>query len=186
MSHDALHIPQKQVVSSRVVYQNPWITVHEDATVGADGSEGIYGYIESKDSCMIVAVDENEKIYLVRSFRHPSRSYGWELPGGGGEGQDLLEASKRELEEETGILAKSWEILGEAYVCNGLLTEKMAVHLARDLSFDGTKEQSDEQFESMQFFSPEEIDDMIRGGEINDSQTIAGLHYYHLWKKENR
>ena len=121
----------------------------------------------------------------MRGFRYPSQSFGWELPGGGGDGEDLLTASKRELEEETGIVAQSWEKLGEAYVCNGLMTEKMAVCLARDLSFDGNKEQSDEVFSDMRFFTHEEIDQLITQGDINDCQTLAGLHYYHIWRKEN-
>ena len=124
--------PSKTRVSSKIAYQNPWITIHEDQTRDRAGNLGIYGYMESRNSCMVVAVDEHERIYLVRGFRYPSQSFGWELPGGGGDGEDLLTASKRELEEETGIVAQSWEKLGEAYVCNGLMTEKMAVCLAHE------------------------------------------------------
>lgn len=180
-----IDVPSKTKVSSKIVYQNPWIKIHEDQTVDQDGNAGIYGYMETRDSCMIVVQDDQERIYLVRGFRYPSQSFGWELPGGGGDNEDLLEASKRELEEETGIIAKSWNKLGEAYVCNGLMTEKMAVCLARDLSFDGYKEQSDELFGDMRFFTLNEIDDLIRDGEINDCQTLAGLQYYQLWRKEN-
>lgn len=177
--------PPKTRVNSKIVYQNPWITIHEDQTRDLAGNLGMYGYMETRDSCMIVVVDEQERIYLVRGFRYPSQSFGWELPGGGGDNEDLLTASKRELEEETGIIARSWDKLGEAHVCNGLMTEKMAVCLARDLSFGGHKEQSDEVFSDMRFFTPEEIDALIIKGEINDCQTLAGLHYYNLWRKEN-
>ena len=177
--------PPKTRLSSQIVYQNPWITIHEDQTVDQAGNTGVYGYMESRDSCMVVAVDDQERVFLVRAFRYPSQSFGWELPGGGGDGQNLIEASKRELEEETGIVARSWQKLGEAYVCNGLMTEKMAVYLARDLSFGGDKEQSDEVFGDMRFFTLDEIDDLIRDGEINDCQTLAGLQYYQLWRKEN-
>ena len=70
-------------------------------------------------------------------------------------------------------------------MCNGLMTEKMAVCLARDLSFGGNKEQSDEVFSDMRFFTHEEIDQLITQGDINDCQTLASLHYYHIWRKEN-
>ena len=165
--------PSKTKISSKIVYQNPWITIHEDQTISQDGNTGIYGYMESRDSCMIVVVDDQERLYLVRGFRYPSQIFGWELPGGGGDN------------EETSIIAQSWQKLGEAYVCNGLMTEKMAVFLARELSFTGQREQSDEVFSDMRFFTLNEIDDLIRNGEINDCQTLAGLHYYQLWRKDN-
>ncbi len=176
--------PSKTKVSSKIVYQNPWITVREDQTRDLAGNLGVYSYMESRDSCMVVAVDDKERIYFVRGFRYPSQSFGWELPGGGGDSENLLTASKRELEEETGITAQSWNKLGEVYVCNGLMTEKMAVYLARNLSFIGHKEQSDEVFSDMRFFTCDEIDALIAQGEINDCQTLAGLHYYQLWRKD--
>lgn len=171
-------IQSKKAASSKVVYQNPWITVREDKTIDRQGNTGIYGYIESRDSCMVVVENDKKQILLVRAFRYPSKSFGWELPGGGGDNEDLLEASKRELEEETGVLARSWEKLGEAYVCNGLMTEKMAVCLAKDISFDGQPEDSDETFGDIRFFDAEEINQMILSGDIDDCQTLAGLQYY--------
>lgn len=175
---------QRKKLSSKIVYENPWIKIHEDTTITPSGNKGIYGYLESRDSCMIVAVNEKQQIFLVYSYRYPSKSYGWELPGGGGDNQDLLTASKRELEEETGIIANNWEVLGSAYVCNGFMTEKMAVYLASDLSFAGKKEDSDETFEDMRFFSREKISKMIQNGDINDCQTLAGLQYYETWLQD--
>jgi len=64
------------------------------------------------------------------------------------------------------------------------MTEKMAVYLASDLSFAGKKEDSDETFEDMRFFSREKISKMIQNGDINDCQTLAGLQYYETWLQD--
>lgn len=175
--------PQKETVSSKVVYANSWITIHEDMTLSPGGAQGLYSYLESRDSCMVVVLNEYNQVYLVHGYRYPSKTYGWELPGGGGDNENLLTASQRELEEETGIVANSWEKLGEAIVCNGLMTEKMAVFLATELRYDGKKEVSDESFDDMRFFSIDEVWSMIQHGDINDCQTLAGLQYYQAWKR---
>jgi 8-oxo-dGTP pyrophosphatase MutT (NUDIX family) len=170
-----------KTISSQVVYQNPWITVREDKTKTPTGNDGLYGYVESKNSVMVAVVDAEQRVYMVRAFRYPTKTWGWELPGGGGDGEEAVEASQRELEEETGIRAKHWEKIGDTLVCNGLLTERQTVCVATDLSFDGHKEDSDETFGDMRFFSLTEIDGLVDSGEINDNQTITGLFFLQRW-----
>lgn len=171
--------------NSKVVYKNPWITVHEDEVTLPNGKPGIYGYLESKDSVLIVVVDKNDCIYLVKNYRYPTKSWGWELPGGGGDGEKTIIASQRELVEETGITASSWEILGKMYVCNGLMTEQMSVVLARDLTV-GSPTSDEETFDGSGFFSLYEIDQMIHSGDIDDSQTLTGLYLGERWLKQRR
>ncbi len=167
--------PWKQL-SSKIVYQNPWIKIREDTVLKPDGTEGIYGLMESKDSVMIVVRNDRDEIFLIRTFSYPDSSWNWELPGGGGEGEEAETASKRELTEETGITANKWTLLGKARVCNGLMTEKMAVYLAEDLSFGQNIDADDKDFISHgKFVSLKEIDKMINRGEINDGQTMTGL-----------
>ncbi|MCB0324037.1 MAG: hypothetical protein KDD69_10705, partial [Bdellovibrionales bacterium] len=56
-------------VSSRVVYQNPWITVREDQVIRPDGARGIYGVVETRIAVGVVAVTEAEEVYLVGQYR---------------------------------------------------------------------------------------------------------------------
>jgi 8-oxo-dGTP pyrophosphatase MutT (NUDIX family) len=97
----------------------------------------------------------------------------------------MATASKRELEEETGILANTWTLLGKTRVCNGFMTERMATYLATDISFSGHKEQADEQVDDARFFSMQEIDTMIEHGEINDGQSITGIHLAQKWLEKH-
>ena len=164
-------------VRSEVKYKNPWITIHEDTVITPEGNDGIYGYVESKDSVMIVALNEQNEVYLVRAFSYPVKSWSWELPGGGGEGEDALIASQRELVEETGISAKSWHKLGSTRVCNGLMTERLVTYLAQDITL-GERIDSDDTalVTNGTFYSFDAVHEMIKNGDIDDGQTITGLY----------
>lgn len=164
------------ILSSEIKYKNPWMQVREDKVITPLGTEGIYGVLESKDSVMIAVLNDKHELYLVRTFAYPDQSWNWELPGGSSDGEEGASASRRELEEETGILANVWELLGKTRVCNGFMTERMSVYLARDISFTGEKEVSTEQIDEAKFFSMSQIDDMITSGEINDAQSVTGIH----------
>ena len=172
--------------SSKVVYENPWIRIHEDAIVRPDGSDGIYGYLESKDSVKIIALNDKQEVFLVRSFRYPTASWIWELPGGSSDGEEILTASKRELAEETGITAESWTSLGKTVVCNGLMTEHQAVLLAQELTIGARIAADDVQLVTEgKFVSSTEIDQMISNGEIDDNMTLTGLFLAQRWLHKN-
>jgi 8-oxo-dGTP pyrophosphatase MutT (NUDIX family) len=173
-----------KLLSTKVVYKNPWMQIHEDTVVTPTGTQGIYGYMESNDSVMVVVLNEKNEVYVVRTFRYPLATWNWELPGGGGDKEHPMEASKRELEEETGITAEEWTELGRTAVCNGFMTESMATYLARGLSFTGTKETSSEQVIDAKFVSLDEIDAMITRGDINDGQSITALYLLKKWLAE--
>lgn len=175
-----------ETLSSEIKYKNPWMQIREDKVITPLGTEGIYGVLESNDSVIIAAVNDKHELYLVRTFAYPAQEWNWELPGGGGDQQEPVEAGKRELEEETGILANSWKLLGKPRVCNGFMTERMAVYLAQDLSFTGEQEVSTEQIDEAKFFSMDQIDDMIASGKINDAQSITGVHLAQKWIKRNK
>jgi 8-oxo-dGTP pyrophosphatase MutT (NUDIX family) len=175
-----------KTVSSKVVYKNPWIQVREDVVVTPTGKDGLYGFMESNDSVMIVALNSKNEIYLVRTYSYPVKSWNWEIPGGGGDKEDGLVAAKRELEEETGILAKTWHKLGHTRICNGLMTERMTTYLALDTAPEGTKEVADEQIEEGRFFSLKAVDEMIQRGDINDGQSITAIHLTEKWLAKNR
>jgi 8-oxo-dGTP pyrophosphatase MutT (NUDIX family) len=171
-----------KTLSSKTVYQNPWMRVREDVVVRPDGSNGIYGVMESKDSVVVVAMNDKNDIYLIRSFSYPASAWRWGLPGGGGDGEHPEVASKRELAEETGIIADKWTFLGRTRVSSGLTTECMAAYLAQDLTF-GDRIAADDKdiIEHGRFVSVEEIDSMIANDEIDDTQTITGIYLAQRW-----
>src|SRR5438067_11246803 len=97
-----------RTVSSRAVYDNPWIRVREDEVIHPDGQPGIYGVVHYKNLAIgILAIDDEGYIYLVGQYRYPMDRYSWEIPEGGcPEGEEPLTAARRELQEETGLNAR--------------------------------------------------------------------------------
>lgn len=171
-----------KTIASKTVYENPWIRVREDRIIRPDGKEGIYGIMESNDSVMVVVLNNKKEVYLINTYSYPDQSWNWELPGGGGDGEDAIIASKRELVEETGIVAKDWTLLGKTRVCNGLMTERQSTYLARNLTMTDKKEAEDEAIVSHgKFYSLAEIHTMIEQAKINDGQSLAGLYLAEQW-----
>jgi 8-oxo-dGTP pyrophosphatase MutT (NUDIX family) len=176
-----------KTLSSKTVYQNPWMRIREDAVIQPDGSDGIYGVMETRDSVVIVALNNKEQVYLIRSFNYPVSTWSWGLPGGGGDNENPEVASKRELVEETGITADTWTFLGKTRVSSGLMTEKMAVFLAENLSFGERLDADDKDLISDgKFVSFNEIDEMIKRSEIDDAQTVTGLYFVLRWLEQRK
>ena len=65
-----------KTLSSKIMYENPWIKVREDAVVTPSGENGIYGVVEVQDSVIVGAVNENNEIYLIYLFSYPSQTWG--------------------------------------------------------------------------------------------------------------
>jgi 8-oxo-dGTP pyrophosphatase MutT (NUDIX family) len=174
-----------KTLSSRIAYENPWMKIREDKIVRPDGSEGIYGVLESNDSVAIVVVNDREEIGFNRIFRYPIQEWKWELPGGGGEGDEAAEASRRELMEETGIEAETSIVLGRTRVCNGFMTEYQSNVLMTGLTYSEATDKA-EGIDTFTFYSIETIDEMIQNGDIDDGQSLAALYQYKLWRANNK
>lgn len=175
--------------SSKMVYQNRWITVREDEIIHASGNHGIYGVIESKDSVIIAALDEQNRVLLIRNFSYPAQKWHWEFPGGSTDGEEYIEASKRELAEETGVAAQQWELLGKTRVCDGFMTERMATLLARDLQTAELQQAQDSHvITETKFVDLDTVHDMVQRGEIDEGQTLTALYLleHYLSKRDNK
>jgi ADP-ribose pyrophosphatase len=163
-------------VSSRLVYENPWIKVREDQVIAPTGKPGIYGVVESRLAVGVVAISDDNVIHLVGQHRYPNDVYSWEIPEGGGEqGESPLQAAQRELREETGLEAASWEQLGgEIHLSNCFTAERAFLFLARDLR--QLKESPDEtELLAHQKVPLREAVQMVERGEIYDGLTIIAL-----------
>lgn len=164
-----------RTLSSEPIYENAWISVREDKVVRPDGERGIYGVVHFKNTAIGILAVEDDSIYLVGQYRYPLNKYSWEIPeGGGAEGEDILQAAQRELAEETGLRAATWEQLGEAYLSNSVSDERAVWFLATNLTQGECQPEGTERL-SVRRVPLGAAMRMMLAGEITDALSLVAL-----------
>lgn len=165
-----------QRLSSREIYENPWIKVREDQVIRPDGKPGIYGVVQFQNHAIgVVPVTDEGDTFLVGQYRYALGVYSWEIPEGGSPlTESPLEGAKRELREETGLTAERWTYLGDLHPSNSVTDEVGAVYLAEGLSFGISAPEGTERLE-VRRLPLKEAWEMAMRGEITDSLAIIGL-----------
>jgi 8-oxo-dGTP pyrophosphatase MutT (NUDIX family) len=175
-----------QTKSSRVVYENPWISVREDKVIRPDGKPGIYGVVDIRPSVGIVAMNDRDEVVLVGQWRYTVQRYSWEVPRGGshpGE-TDMLGVAQRELAEETGTLAAHWQVLGPVDICNGVANDVQTLFLATGLS--ETSQNLDPEEDITVRWTPfSEALAMAMDGRITEVCSVAALLKVELLRRAN-
>lgn len=163
-------------VTSKVVYENNWIRVNHEEVITPGGTDGIYGVIHMKNhSVGVIPLDDDGNTWLVKQSRYTLKEDSWEIPEGGSpEGENILNSAKRELEEECGLKANSWEELLEIHTSNSVTDEAGTIFIARDLYTGQQQLEATEDIEVKKLPLQEAIQMVIRG-EITDAMSIAGL-----------
>ena len=163
-------------LSQRTSFENPYFTISERDVLTPSGDPGYYGIVHFKRHAVgAIPIDEDGNTWLVGQYRYAHDSYEWEIPEGGADpGETTLECAKRELLEETGIIAEHWELLQKMQISNSVTDEISTTYLARQLSFTEAEPDSTEQLELRKLPLAEAIDMAIEGT-IRDSMSVAAL-----------
>ncbi|UZR94888.1 NUDIX domain-containing protein [Chondrinema litorale] len=158
------------------VYQNPWISLSEAEVINPNGGRGIYGKVKFNSKALaIIPIDEHQNTWLVGQYRYTLNEYSWEIPMGGGKlNHDLLDSAKRELKEETGLIAAKWEQIMRIHTSNSVTDEEGFVYLAQSLTQSNTENDPTEKLEILKLPFSQAID-MVMEGKITDAISIAGL-----------
>lgn len=171
-------------ISSRTVYENDWMRVLEDDVVNPGGGNNLYGHVHFKNVAVaIIALDDSDNTWLVGQDRYTLGEYSWELPMGGAPlDEPPLVAAQRELQEETGIRAATWEELTRLHLSNSITDELGIAYIATDLSFGETQFEETEDLEIRKLPLTDAVK-MVLDGQITDAMSAAALLHVNTVRK---
>jgi ADP-ribose pyrophosphatase len=177
-------------LSTREVYANPWMKVHEDEILRSNGHRGIYGVVEKDDAAIILPIEPEYdggkgRVWLVEQYRYPVKERYLELPQGGWEMSevDAEELARGELREELGLEAETMTYLGYLWIAYGFTRQKHHVFVAMGLSQAEKDPDPEEHDIEVRTATIEEFESMLLDGTIRDNCTLATWGMYGVWKK---
>ena len=166
--------------STKTVYENPWMKVEANPVELPDGSDGIYGVVRFKNRAVGIIPYEDGYIWMVGQTRYALDQYSWEIPEGGvPEGEDMAQAARRELKEETGLTAEKLTHLFDLHTSNSITDEWGQIYLATGLREGETEPEASEDITQLKLTIEDAITH-IEAGRITDCMTIAAVYKLRL------
>ncbi|MBA3418665.1 MAG: NUDIX hydrolase [Geodermatophilaceae bacterium] len=169
------------VESSEEIYGGKIFSLRKDSVRMLDGQVAVRETVAHPGAAVVVALDEQERVVLIRQYRHPVRDYLWELPAGllDVQGEAAHRSAARELAEEAGLIARRWDTLLDLRSSPGFSDEAVRVYLARDLSdvaaadrYVGEHEESDLTIRRVDL---DEAARWVLAGRIENAAAAAGV-----------
>jgi 8-oxo-dGTP pyrophosphatase MutT (NUDIX family) len=167
-----------RVTSSRVVYENRWMRLHEDRTERPDGTPGLYAWVEKPPAAVIVPRD-GDHVWLIEQHRHPVGERFWEFPQGAWEdepGARPEDLARGELAEETGLRAGRSEPRGRLFCAYGRCVQAVDGGLALVMAAGEQALEATEADLRVARVAVAELEAMIDAGEVRDAATVAAWH----------
>ena len=164
------------VKAADVPFKNDWLHVEKNDVIRPDGSPGEYTVVRVRRLAVgVLPIEPDGSVHLVGQWRFPLGRYSWEMPEGGGEpGESPLACAKRELEEEAGLIAKSWRPILEVDLSNSLTDEAGIIFLATELC-PGQKQPEATEVLKHRRAPFAEVLARVLSGHIRDSLTVAAM-----------
>jgi ADP-ribose pyrophosphatase len=165
-----------KTLSSRPIYDNPWMNVREDVAELPDGRTTIYGVVTFGDCVGVVPFVDADSVLLVRQYRYvQGEDHRWEIPTGGvHEGETLAQAAQRELAEEAGYRAGQLDLVSSYFTSKSVCDETAHIYIGTNL-IPANAPPDETEFLQRRVFAFDEALRMVLEGEIKDSMSIVGL-----------
>lgn len=168
-------------LTSKQIFDGKVVKLYVDTVELPDGSEAIREIVRHPGAVCVIPVTKDMDVVTVKQYRYAFEQIMLEIPAGKLEpNENPLEAVKRELEEESGVVAGKIEYLGEIFTTVAIFDEKIHLYLATELEFKDAHPDDDE-FLEVENIPLEKLYEMVMNGEIKDAKTqIAILKAYNI------
>ncbi len=165
----------EEILHGEYLYRGKLLNLRVNEVRLPNNNIAIREIVEHRGAAVIVALDDQQRVLMVRQYRSAAGKYLLEVPAGTlDSGEDPARCATRELKEETGYQAAQWEPLGYFYASPGFSTEKMYLFLARQLTLLEASPEDDEDI-AVELVPLAQALDWVASGEIVDAKTIVGL-----------
>src|SRR5262245_24538303 len=174
-----------QIVRSQAIYKDDWLEVRKDDVVRPDGAPGTHGVVFLKPGVSVLALDDRRRVYLTDEFHYGVGRNTIEVVSGGREADEPpLEAARRELEEELGIVAAEWIPLGSFDPFTTMLSAPAELFLARRLTFGASRQEGTENIRCVTMNFDEAIA-MVMDGRITHGPSCTVILKAARWLDQN-
>ena len=167
-----------EVLDSRQTFAGRVIGIRSDDVAMPDGAVSTRDVVVHPGAVAVVALDDADRLVMVRQYRHPVTERLWELPAGllDVAGEPAVRAAARELEEEAGLRAARWDVLVDALTSPGMTDEAIRVFLARDLVEVGRPAGEHEEAEmDAAWLALSDAVEQVLGGVIRNGVACIGI-----------
>ncbi len=164
-----------ELISTKKIYENPWISVREDSVIRSSWKEWIFGVVTAKDGSTVIAIDEENNIYITNEYHYAIAERKIELISGWRDAwETYLECAQRELREEAGLIAEEWIDLWYIDPFSGIISCRNYIYLARGFTQTSTALDDGEivNIGKIPFFTALE---MIQNGEITHWASVVAI-----------
>lgn len=162
-------------VSRQDIFDGRIVTLHVDTVTLPDGNTALREIIDHPGGVGILAIDDDDRVFMVQQYRYAFSQAMWEIPAGKREaGEEPLVTAKRELQEEVGVTAERWLPMGELIPSPGCYAERLYLFMARGLTMGDTHPDDDE-FLTVSRVPFTELSQACLSGEIQDAKTVVAV-----------
>ena len=161
--------------TSELIYQGRVFKLFRDNVTLQNNRSVNLDVIRHPGAAAIVALTDHSEIYMLKQYRYAAGGFIWEIPAGTLDpGESPLSCAQREIVEEAGVSADSWDKIGEITPVPGYSDERIHLFLAKDLK-PSRQNLDDDEIIAIHKINFKEALSMAYSGEISDAKTIAGL-----------